>query len=237
MGKKRKGDDDVRLKDIDDPGNRKPVAKRKKFQKLMRMKCWLEVDRRVRAGYPLKDVARYIQEDREEYCGVKAMSLERELGRYRDSLPTGEVMSRNAPITFLKKAREFDEGQDELVYLDRLMTIQLERIEKIYIQEDKIGIWLPSRRMPAEIDEGRKLAYTRAQLKMDLGLSKRDIGKLTLESELIEKARSKWGDEMAQTVADPESRRKVIDIMDYFKELKRVQQRENHLKDLEDIEN
>ena len=138
------------------------------------------------------------------------------------------------PETFMKKVKEFEEGTDELVYLDKLMVIQLERIEGMMEQMKALNIWMPSQNMPRELDVARKLAYSRAQLKMDLGLSKRDMGKLTLESELVERAREKWGHEVAQTVSDPDSRKKVIDIMDHIRELKRVEAKERHLRDLDD---
>lgn len=211
-----------------------PKKERHRFKKLKRLKCWLEVDRRIRAGYPLKDIARYIQEDREECVDVKSKSLRFELGRYRESLPPGEIVARNMPSVYLKKRKEFEEGNDELAYLDKLMNIQMERIENIMEQQKKLGVWMPSQTMPREMETGRKLAYTRAQLKMDLGLSKRDIGKLTLESELVEKAREKWGYEVAQTVSDPDSRKKVIDIMDHIRELKRVETRERHLREFDE---
>lgn len=209
---------------------------KQKFAKLRRMKCWPEVERRIKAGYPLKDIGRYIQDDREEYTNVRPKSLEKELSKYRDSLPAGEVVARHMPDAFMKKMKEFEEGTDELVYLDKLMGMQMERLEKMMEQLRKIDIWLPSQNMPRELDVARKLAYSRSQLKMDLGLSKRDMGKLTLESELVERAREKWGHEVAQTVSDPDSRKKVIDIMDHIRELKKVESRERHLRDFDDDE-
>jgi predicted RNase H-like nuclease (RuvC/YqgF family) len=100
---------------------KKPLKRpQKKFHKLKNLKCFNEVDRRVKNGYPLSDIARYIQEERGEYKEAKSTSVVGLLNEYRNSLSAADVVSNNMPSTFLESEKKLKKTLNELEELEKL---------------------------------------------------------------------------------------------------------------------
>lgn len=194
-----------------------------RFKRLKELGCFKQVDRRIRAGYPLVDVARYIQEDREEYQDVKRDSLVSVLSEYRESLPPGEIVSQHMPQAFVRAEQRLEEGLDELVEIAELYGKQRGRVDKFCQQEVELGIALPNKMLTGDIELMMKILQSSLNMKMDLGLTKRHLGEMSLESRVAEIAKEKFGMRVAKTLGDPESRRKIINIVD---RIKRVREKE-----------
>jgi len=206
--------------------------KQEKFFKLRRLKCFREVDRRVKHGYPIVDIARYIHEDHGEYQKIKRTSLERVIRDYRDSLPPGEKAAHSMPQTFLKAKAEVEDGLNELGEMKWAYEQQKKRVEAMIATEETLPIRMPSRAMVREINVASVMLVRSAKLKMDLGLSKRHLGSLTVEAELSAWAEEKFGRRVAEVVKDPESRRKVISIFDHMHKLKEMEREAEEAADI-----
>ncbi len=197
--------------------------KQEKFFKLRKLKCFKEVDRRIKHGYPVVDIARYIHEDRGEYQKIKRTSLERVVRDYRDSLSPAEKAAHSMPQTFLKAKDEVEEGLNELFEMKWSYEQQKKRVKAMIATEESLPIRMPSRAMVREMNLASVILVRSAKLKMDLGLTKRHLGSLTVEAELTAWAEEKFGRRVAEVVRDPESRRKVISIFDHMHKLKKME--------------
>lgn len=200
--------------------------KKERFQKLKEMGCFKQVDRRIRAGYPLIEVARYIHEDREEYLDVKRDSLVAVLSEYRESLPPGDIVKQHMPKSFAKAEERLEQGLDELAEIGEIYMMQKHRVERFIEQDHELGLALPNKVMTLDIQLLMKMLKTSLDMKMDLGMTKRHLGEMAVDTRIMEIARERFGERVAKTLGDPESRRKVIDLVDRIKRKKEKEQEE-----------
>jgi hypothetical protein len=189
----------------------KPASREDTFQKLRLMTCFKEVYERVLAGWPLTEIARFVQEDRSEYMHVSRTALVQMLTRFRDSLPPGELVSRRIPETFEKVAEHVEETLDELKELEKLYKLQMERISVDFETEKKIHKLMPT--MTQEVRVARELLGAIADLKMDLGINARQLGQVNVDAKIEAEITARYGkDSIGKVLSDAESRRKVLNI-------------------------
>lgn len=202
---------------------RSPTQKR--FGRLMGMKCFPEVKRRIKEGYPLADIACYVQKERGEYGDVKRVSLEVTLGEYRTSLSPAELVANTIPKAALKAEEKLAKGIDELAELEALFRQQKKRLDAFEKQQTTMGLHLPSRAHVAEMEIAMHLLTRMLDKKMDLGLLKRNLGSLNLmESKAAEAARGKFGADVADHLKDPDTRQKIISIVERLRRIKEMEE-------------
>jgi hypothetical protein len=199
----------------------KPLGRDTRFKKLRALSCYQEAYDRVCAGWPLAQVARFIQEERKEYLTITRHGLEQQLAEFRKTMPPGDLVSKRFPDVFEKAKEAVEEGIDELKELEELYRLQMHRVGVDFATEKGIKKLMPS--MTAEIREARQILETMANLKMEMGVLGRapkgvDVS-VEVEATLTEDI-GKFGDGAVEKVLqDPESRRKVMGIVERFMKL------------------
>ena len=63
------------------------------FKRLRGLYCFDEMDKKVKAGVSVEEVARWLQEDLMQLPEVKRETLVRQLYRYKASLPPGQIVT------------------------------------------------------------------------------------------------------------------------------------------------
>lgn len=193
------------------------VQRGAKFLKLKGLKCFQEVHERIVEGWTLSDVAKFIQEDRQEYTDISPASLNALLNDYRLTIPPAEKAAR-IPTVAKRAAVVVDRGLDELEEMQKLYLLQMERIQIDFGKEKMIGKLLPT--MTQEVRTAREILQSFADLKMDLGLADRHLGSIDVNAQLTADITARYGKaSVAGVIADPDSRRKVLSIAEKMLQL------------------
>jgi len=201
-------------------GRMKPKARRDGHGKLRAMRCFQEVHERIRQGWPMTELARWIQEDKEEYLDVKRQALINVLKNYRSSIPPGELVEKRLPKAFVDAKKEIDSGIDELTELTELYRLQMERVKIDFEKEKMIDKLLPT--MTGEIKEARQLLESMIGVKDALGLTDKSPTEHNInitaevEGQLAEDVGKFASEAVAKTLESPESRRRVTGVVDRF---------------------
>jgi hypothetical protein len=167
------------------------------------------------SGWGLRELARFIQEERKEYTEISRTGLEQQLLEFRKAVPAGHLVQKRFPKVYDDARDKVQEGIDELNELEELYRIQMHRIGVDFGNEKKIKKLMPS--MTSEIREARQLLESMANLKMELGLSSRasksvDVN-VEVEAKLTEDVAEFANPAVQQVLEDPESRRKVEGVV------------------------
>lgn len=202
----------------------KPASREHRFQKLRALNCYQEVYDRLCAGWPLGQVARFIQEERGEYKQISRSSLEQQLTAFRKQMPPGDLVQKRFPEVFEEAKEKVEKSLNELAELEELYRIQMHRVGVDFKTEQAIKKLLPS--MTAEIREARQLLESIANLKLEMGLLRRaergvnvSVG-VEVEGSLGDGTAARFGDAAVRAVLeDPESRRKVMGVVERFMKL------------------
>lgn len=173
------------------------------------MRCFNEVYERILAGWSMPELARFVQEDRSEYGHVTRPGLVQVLQRFRDSIPPAE-MAKRIPGAHAKAAAEVEDVVDGLKIMGQLVRMQMERLQIDITNEKNIGTLMP--KMTQEMRVAGELVAKLEDMKMDLGLSTRQLGQVdavvTIQTDL-----GKYGKESVRKVMEnPEKRRKVLNM-------------------------
>lgn len=200
------------------PEHVRPVHRETRFGKLRSLKCFDEVHRRICEGWGITDVARFIQDEQQEYVEITHDSLVQALKDYRASIPPALRAARTLPKAITAAVEEVTKGMDELTALEDLYAIQRQRIDIDGEVEKKIGKLIPT--MTQEIRVAREILQSYADLKMDLGLSKRHLGQLDVDAKVVADVTGRYGKASVEKVMkSPESRRKVLGIAEKILQL------------------
>lgn len=188
------------------------------------MRCYEEVYSRICSGWAMTEVARFIQEERKEYTEISRNGLVQQLTEFRKTVPAGHLVQKRFPEVFDEAKEKVEKGVDELAELEELYRLQMHRVGLDFAVEKSIKKLMPS--MTAEIREARQLLQAIAELKMELGVSSRasrsvdvDVN-VEVEGELPGGIAGQFGSDAVQKVlGDPESRRKVMGVVERFMRL------------------
>jgi hypothetical protein len=195
-----------------------PSSRRPGFQKLRAITCFSEVHERITKGWPISDLARWVQEEMLEYTDAKRSTLISVLTRYRDSLPPAERAKHTLPQSHIDAVEEVEEILDELRQYAVTIKDQVKRYKKGMAVEDKIGTLLPG--LGQEIRIVGELLKQSASLKMDLGLNERHLGTVDVEATLIGNVADRYaGTEVEKVIGNPKSRRRLQGIAEHLMSL------------------
>lgn len=187
----------------------RPTGRDEGFQKLRTMRCFNEVYERILAGWSMPELARFIQEDRNEYGQATRPGLVQVLQRFRDTIPPA-TLAKRVPSIHQEAKVAADDGIDELKEFEKLFRMQMERIQIDVTNEKNIGTLMP--KMTQEMRVAGELLGKIADLKMDLGVNTRQLGQVdavvTIQNDV-----GKYGKESVKKVMEnPEKRRKVLNM-------------------------
>lgn len=193
-------------------GRVRPMSRSTSFPVLRNLKCFKELHKRlVEEGQPAKLVAEWVQNERNEMTQYTIGSLANMLSDYRYSLPAVQRAGPLNPV-FANAVEQVKQGIDELDEMHRLYKLQMQRIEIDFQTEKNIKKLLPT--MTQEIRTAREILSSAAQLKMDLGINQRNIGKVDVETTLMADVATRYADSpaVARVLDSGESRRKVLGL-------------------------
>ena len=174
-------------------------------------RCFAEIDRRIRLGVTLDELVKAVQEEFKELTDTTPKYLKKLIKRYRRSIPAVELIGADNAALARTVAKKISNTLDELAELEKLYSIQANRIDIDYRNETNIQKLLPQ--TGNEIFIAAKLLKQSVDLKMDLGLIKKQLGTLELTGQLAADIGNRYGqDSIGKVVSDPDSRRKVLGL-------------------------
>jgi transcriptional regulator of heat shock response len=183
------------------------------FDRLKKLKCFNEAHQRIVDGWPLTDLARWIQEHEEEYTDITKEGLIAILSKYRAAIPVGDLKTTEEMPSFLaKKIDEAEDSLDEISALNQLYKIQMKRIEMDHKLENQIGKSLNT--LGQELRVAREIIAESAKLKMELGLKKRDLGTINVGGEVnVAHTHTEIDNPAVKKLLDnPQARRRLLGI-------------------------
>jgi len=194
----------------------KPVSRvHDKFERLRSLRCFADVNEMLTTGWPLAEVAKYIQKTKHESTDIEELTLIYLLQAYRRSLPPTTLVARRLPHAFQKASQEVRDGLDVLAEMSKLYVIQMKRVEIDHSLEKKAGKLIPS--VNQEIREARALLESLQKLKMDLGLDERHLGTIQLDTGATGEIVTRYGKSSVRRVLeDPQASRKVLSLAERF---------------------
>ncbi len=191
--------------------SRKPIEG--KYARIKNLKCFQGVYERICSGYPMPDIARYVQIEEGESLDIKRDSLARELRLYAEEEIVGvDLIAPRLPHIVVKAKKEFSERLEDLRRLERAYEAILYRFDLAHGRERMTGVIDPDvdRQAKVLIDLVSKMH----DIKMDLGLTgSRDLGSLTVSAERLAEVRERYGEGAARAFADPVQRAQVLGLL------------------------
>ena len=182
------------------------------FKRFRNLKCYKEAHTKILEGWPLKKIAIFIQDERDEYTDVSPNYMVNLLTAYRDSLPPAELISMRLPKVMQKAVKKLEEGVDEVKELERLAMFQKRRMKIDGDTEKKIGKLLPS--MTQEVRVMTEILRTLKDTKMDLGINTRHIGQLDIDSKSVSVQYN--SEAVGKVLDDTKSRQKLLSVAEKF---------------------
>lgn len=182
------------------------------FSSLKNCKCFPEIDRRIRLGWTIASLVSAVQDEFGECKDLSPKYLRKVLSEYRASIPPAELSASSTRSAIVKLSnKKITDGLDEISELERLYKMQVERIEIDFENEKKINKLFNT--TGREVFVAMKLLRQSAELKMDLGLLRRQAVGVEISGQLAVEAGERYGkDSIGKVIADPDSRRKVLGI-------------------------
>jgi len=180
---------------------------------LQECRCFDEVDRRLRIGWGSPDLAKFIQEESQELTELSTNYVRKMIDEYRKTIPPAELLlTTQNTIVASNAAKKFSNGMEELEKLDELYNLQMERIKIDVANEKKINKLFPS--TGREVFYAMKIIHQTSQLKMDLGIAKRQLGEVSVSGTAAVQIGARYDDNVGRVMADPDGRRKVLGMVE-----------------------
>lgn len=200
----------------------RPRVSPPRYARLKNLSCFKEVKRMLLEGYPVPEIVKFIQEDQKEYTDVTSEHLTQLLYRFRkEEIKPAEIGIRRMPKAFLDMWKAVEKKIPEIRELLWLYNLQKERIGIDVTTEKNIKkLFATTHR---EIQTAAQLLRNLVDMKMDLGIKERDLGKLTIDGDLIPMLQNEAArlnlPELERVGLDPESRRRVLDLVEFLMRL------------------
>jgi hypothetical protein len=190
-----------------------PVSReRKKAAALKECRCFEEVERRLRMGHSSAKLVKFIQEDSGELTHLSPGYIRKMIDEHRKTIPPVDLALTSKNTAVLSAAnRKIANGLNELEELEVLYTKQKRRIEIEMGNEEKINKLLPQ--TGREIFYAMKILKQSADLKMDLGIAKRQLGEVSVTGHASVQIGERYHDGIGGVMSNPDSRRKVLGMV------------------------
>lgn len=193
----------------------RPVSResKKTAAALQDCRCFDEVDRRIRMGWSSLDLATFIQEESKELDHLSAGYVRKMLDDYRKTIPPAELLltTQNTMVAMNASAKVAN-GMEELQKLNQLYDLQMDRIKIDVDNEKKINKLFQT--TGREIFYAMKILKQTSDLKMDLGLAKRQLGEVSVSGSAAIQIGDRYNDGIGKVMSDPDSRRKVLGMVE-----------------------
>lgn len=181
------------------------------FDRLKHLKCFQELHQKIVDGWPLREVARWVQLEQEESTDIGFESLVSILGRYRQHIkpitPIRDVM----PASLGKKMAEVEKKLDELEALAELYEIQKARIDMDHTLEKQFKKSLNT--VGNDIRIAKEIAEASVKLKVEMGVIEKKPIKVETDLTVSLGLRDKPGlvdEKVQQVLDDPQKRTRLL---------------------------
>ena len=194
----------------------RPVSRSTSFEKLRACRCFPEVHERVVKGYSPAQVAKFIQDENDEYTDASHNTLKTTIERYRRALPPGTLAQHALSVDHIAAIEEAEEAIDTIQEMTRMYRMQLKRIKVDFQTEQAIGKLFPT--MTQEMRVAGEFLKGIAQLQMDLGIHTRHLGTIDVdvEARMLGQIDARYeGTEIGKVLADPKKRRRLMNIAEH----------------------
>lgn len=216
-------------------GSRNPVMKRPPSvsEQIADLGCIEEVNELLREGTSPGDVAKFLQHTLGELTEFTERTLTDALRKHRANLPPEPAAQMYSPAEEAPTTPRAPSTLARGAYMRQSRGIDsLIELESLYLScRDRIG-WLmeleqqprgsgehvairPIEKMHLEFQAAKDIIKEHARLQADLGLTTHDRFKITLD---VQGMRSKFGASIASVLSDPESRHRVLSLLDRLKD-------------------
>lgn len=176
-------------------------------------RCFDEVDRRLRIGWSSTDLAKFIQEESQELTDLSSTYVCKMIDNYRKSIPPAELLLTTQSTTVAKNAiAKVANGMEELEKLNELYELQMERIKIDVENEKKINKLFQT--TGREIFYAMKILKQTSDLKMDLGIAKRQLGEVSVSGQAAIAIGARYENGVEKVMTDPDKRRKVLGMVE-----------------------
>lgn len=184
-----------------------------RFDQLRKLDCFDTIRARLTHGHSTLDVARFIMLESGEVDKLTAKTesgIRDLLTDFRETLASTEIVSRVIPEAVKEAEKKLKDGVDEVKELEYLYLLQKDRIEIDFSTEKKINKLFKTTGNEVAIAMG--ILKVMSSLKQDLGLLKRDLGKLEVDHTMIADFSSR-SPAIKAVMSDPSSRAKVLGLV------------------------
>ncbi|MBX3040928.1 MAG: hypothetical protein KF789_09510 [Bdellovibrionaceae bacterium] len=189
-------------------------------KKIDGLSCLADIKLMIENGERLADIAAYIQDEAKEYTDVSRKSLTRSLYRYFNDSIRSEQVKELLPATMLLLKENLQEHIDPIHSLNILLAIQIDRIMIEYSIEKKLGKTINTNTkaisVAATISDLLNKATSDDLSRRLKGASLDSSPSDTLDnmSKVRESYAQKYGEVAANVIANPDSRRRILNIME-----------------------
>lgn len=192
----------------------KPTSRPTEFKELSELppEVLAEVKSKLTEGISTYQVADFIH--KQGHClDHEVAALARELRRWANkAIPLIERVLYHKPGSVKRMLQRVEGMTEEIEQFCDLIQIQRDRIEKALVFEANLQ-GMPVKDLTDMIEKTGNLVEKVAQLKMDLGLAKRDPTRISLEADVVARVTAKVKDPSLMAVLqNPASRAKLYDI-------------------------
>lgn len=202
-----------------------------KYARFKNLDCYPEFHNLVTSGCSTYDVAKWLQEEKNECTDVSKKVLASIVARYRKSeCRPLDLLKNTMPKVALEAQRKVLESLNEVDEINQLFRLQMERIEMGRKVEKQIGMLNPKVR--SEIEVAANLLAKSHNIKMDLGVGGgRDLGTMKHMSFSLD-VQEKMGQDALDGFKDTPMMNRVLSIANGMLELNKKKREE----DIEDAE-
>lgn len=193
----------------------RPVSRepRKAATTLQDCRCFDEVERRIRLGWSAPDLVKFVQEESGELTHLSATYVQKMINEFRGSIPPAELLltTQNTNVA-VHAAQRLSNGMYELEKLHEMYDLQMDRIKIDVENEKKINKLFPS--TGREIFYAMKILNQASELKMNLGIAKRQLGEVSVTGAAAVQIADRYSEGVGKVMSDPDSRRKVLGMVE-----------------------
>lgn len=164
-------------------------------------------------GWSSADLTKFIQDESQELVHLSPAYVRKMVDDLRKTIPPAELLLTTQNTTVAMHAvQKVANGMEELAKLNELYDLQMSRIKIDVDNEKKINKLFQT--TGREIFYAMKILKQTSDLKMDLGLAKRQLGEVSVSGQAAIQIGDRYTDGVGRVMADPDSRRKVLGMVE-----------------------
>lgn len=158
-------------------------------------------------------MAKFIRDEQGELVKLSPNYVRKMIDDYRKTIPAAELLLTTQNTNVANNAtKRVVAGMNELEELNRLYALQMDRIKIDMETEVKINKLFNT--TGREIFYAMKILKQSSDLKMDLGLAKRQLGEVSVSGAAAVQIADRYTDGVGKVLTDPDSRRKVLGMVE-----------------------